>query len=854
MKRIALMFSITTLLSLCFAIQVSGNQNGIWTPVNNPYEVIGAITVPANDSLIIQAGVEIHIMGSYQITVQGILNAYGTEADSIRILNMQANPTALWPGLRFENLQHTSHLNYVYTEYATYGVQTINSPIAISHCHINLCEKGIDFFGIGSAVPLPNVVEYCLIENCSHNAILITSNSNAYIRYNEICRNGTGPQFRAAIQMGNQSGVNQCNPNILYNHIHHNYKQGISAWDIASSGSINPQILNNIIEYNYTGIYLLQASGYVADNQINSNYILGDMNSGAGVMVSGITSIPYFERNHIEGNYTGFYITNNGKPILGDLTMNHIWAQGENTIINNIDANNHNNSIYCDTYPDAGFIIMAENNYWGLATAAEIAQTINDHNDNVALPTVDFEPFISPVQNTTIIGSYTYNGTAQIDAARLELITVSESNIQVTVPLSELTFSIETDINADFYAQVVLTETGTGKEFYGCAGGYLNPTVFSPNPGNSVNIGMIEVTDSPLARYEYVGEPIQENSLTLHPLLMGRGLYSYDKVDWVYAADDYLYLKRNIWRTPAGEVVTELPLGTVYKKYLNFNAGDSWQQTEVSYPGNIIVTTEVQVNNCVTEYSAPPFLLFTRKDSAGNVVDKWLKGLEEKIFHYQDHYNIATENIIYLPGNNDPLTAGNVTLFMPEPISEIPSYLAFDPDIDIHLQLFWQAPAQGNYSWTHYRIYENDVFLDEIPFFQSDYIVTNFNPQITTYFYVTATDGINESEPSDYVTVFYVGNEDLIQKPVGIDVYPNPVSFISGSVLKVEVKNAENSSSIVEIYNLKGQLVFRKNLQEEKTFLWNGIDTKGKHSSSGIYFLKIKVKGEKPVTRKIIVL
>ena len=28
----------------------------------------------------------------------------------------------------------------------------------------------------------------------------------------------------------------------------------------------------------------------------------------------------------------------------------------------------------------------------------------------------------------------------------------------------------------------------------------------------------------------------------------------------------------------------------------------------------------------------------------------------------------------------------------------------------------------------------------------------------------------------------------FIQKPVGIDVYPNPVSFISGSVLKVEVK------------------------------------------------------------------
>jgi hypothetical protein len=69
-------------------------------------------------------------------------------------------------------------------------------------------------------------------------------------------------------------------------------------------------ILSNVIEYNYTGIYLLQASGYVADNQINHNFIPGDMNSGAGVMGSGATSEPYFERNHIEGNYTGFYITN----------------------------------------------------------------------------------------------------------------------------------------------------------------------------------------------------------------------------------------------------------------------------------------------------------------------------------------------------------------------------------------------------------------------------------------------------------------------------------------------------------------------------------------------------------------
>jgi hypothetical protein len=63
--------------------------------------------------------VEVHITGSYQITVQGILNAYGTEADSIRFLNMQTITYRSLPGLRFENLQLTSHLNYVYIEYAT---------------------------------------------------------------------------------------------------------------------------------------------------------------------------------------------------------------------------------------------------------------------------------------------------------------------------------------------------------------------------------------------------------------------------------------------------------------------------------------------------------------------------------------------------------------------------------------------------------------------------------------------------------------------------------------------------------------------------------------------------------------
>lgn len=87
--------------------------------------------------------------------------------------------------------------------------------------------------------------------------------------------------------------------------------------------------------------------------------------------------------------------------------------------------------------------------------------------------------------------------------------------------------------------------------------------------------------------------------------------------------------------------------------------------------------------------------------------------------------------------------------------------------------IFFGRHPHRNFSWTFYRIYKNGALIGEILSLQNDYIVTDFNPQITTYFYVTATDEINGSEPSNCVTVYYVGNEDLIQKPMCVDAYPN---------------------------------------------------------------------------------
>jgi hypothetical protein len=159
--------------------------------------------------------------------------------------------------------------------------------------------------------------------------------------------------------------------------------------------------------------------------------------------------------------------------------------------------------------------------------------------------------------------------------------------------------------------RLLLTETARAKIFMAVPE-VIAILLFFTQSGNSINVGTIELPIVLCPVMNMWPEPFQEDNLTLYLLATGRGLYSYDKLDIVYAEGDYLYLKRNFCQTPTGEVVTELPVGTIYKKYLNITAGDSWQQTEVIYPGNVTFTSTVYVDNCGVEFSNSD-KLFTRK-------------------------------------------------------------------------------------------------------------------------------------------------------------------------------------------------------------------------------------------------
>jgi parallel beta-helix repeat protein len=859
MKHLYIAFILILCLGNLFSIQVSGNQSGTWSPANNPYQVVGAITVPAGQNLTIQPGVRVMIMGSYQITVAGTMTANGAEADSIRFVNAQTPQTTLWPGLRFENISASSSLSFVYIEVATYGVRCMNSPLTITNSHFNRCQKGMELYGIGAANPAPAVVQNCLITNCIQNGILISQNSNAFINNNEVRGNGTGTQFYAAIQLGNQSMGGSNNPTISNNHIHHNLKQGISAWDTTQGTAINPQILNNIIEYNYTGVYFNFASGYVADNQISNNFIPGDMNSGAGVMVSGVTSEPYFERNVITGNYTGFYVTNNGKPVLGDLSIYHSWAQGENLIANNIDALGELHSVFCDLYPNAAYIIKAENNNWGVSTAAEIALGIRDHDDLATLPTVDFEPFISNILPTSIIGSYTYQGQASIANARLELIAIDDGAILFTFPLSEQAIGVSAPLDEPFYAMVVVQRISDFAWQFGCAGGFLSPAVFYPGDFTAVDVGNIIVTDVPPPRYELMGEPMVENELTLHPLMSGFALYGWQQINWLYEQGDFHYLKKHTRRGATEVLDFDLPAGTVWNKFQNINAGDSWQRTDVIDDAGTLGVSTVKVDACSTFLGVIAYVLYTRSDNLGNVIEKTIPSPNQTIlFRYNNNFVIAKENVLR-SGSADPLAPGAMWLFVPMPLDVTPNYLGYDPDVyneetqSLEVHLFWQAPAFANFNWTHYRIYRNYEEIAEIPFNQSEFTDLTWTANETTYYEVRATDGSNTSEPSNYVVALLVGVEDQLMPPVSLSVSPNPVAFSHAQNLELKFDNLKNRKADIAIYNVKGQMVHTNTLQGSQTYLWNGKDSSGKRCASGIYFLKAQVKGEKPVTRKLVV-
>jgi hypothetical protein len=122
--------------------------------------------------LTIEPGVDVNFQGLYGLNVNGLLEAVGTETDSIHFF--PADIGVSWWGILFENAPDSSHLAYCTVSYVgTFifgygGIRCTNSNPVITHCRISNNNSRVNNPTLGGGIALNNSnaeISWCNISN-----------------------------------------------------------------------------------------------------------------------------------------------------------------------------------------------------------------------------------------------------------------------------------------------------------------------------------------------------------------------------------------------------------------------------------------------------------------------------------------------------------------------------------------------------------------------------------------------------------------------------------------------------------------------------------------------------------------
>ncbi|HEY7119998.1 MAG TPA: lamin tail domain-containing protein, partial [Tepidisphaeraceae bacterium] len=118
---------------------VSGAITGstVWSPANGPYRVTANVTVNAGATLTIQPGTSVYFANGTRLTVNGLLNAVGTDTQRIRFTHDPAlnSTAATWGGIYFANTTQANRIAYADIEFA--GVGGPDTQIASSKADLD---------------------------------------------------------------------------------------------------------------------------------------------------------------------------------------------------------------------------------------------------------------------------------------------------------------------------------------------------------------------------------------------------------------------------------------------------------------------------------------------------------------------------------------------------------------------------------------------------------------------------------------------------------------------------------------------------------------------------------------------
>jgi len=331
-----------------YAKDVGRMVSGVWTEVDNPYNVTASLLIPSGETLTIQEGVKIYFKKNLAIKVKGNLLIKGSGSKKV-IFSAEDESSGKWYGMEVES----------------------GANVEIRHCLIEYAS---------TAIKIGRGVKKVVIDNCviKEGGIKIESKSDI-----------TNSEIKGGISI--EYGDN----NLIKGNI------------LTDGGiSIDENSDNNVIEENSIGAGKNRSGIYTGYHRTDYWNAPSRFTYSMGNKITGNTIANCNRGIYISGGSSNIVSYN----VIGNTTDAGMYLGGGTAIHNSIRGNQgygirvdgavkiNNNEIYGNTkfdlYNEGSSEVDASNNWWGTSDESEIVTKIFDYFQDAKKGIVNFKPFL----------------------------------------------------------------------------------------------------------------------------------------------------------------------------------------------------------------------------------------------------------------------------------------------------------------------------------------------------------------------------------------------------------------------------------------------------------------------------
>ncbi len=420
------------------------SSDGVVTGADGIYQVNGALTISATDTVRINQEALIRVASGIRLEFEGTLISDPIEGKVHFTAIDTTNSAANFKGFRFSD----SPANLMRNTIVSYGggLQLISSEAIFEYCTFrhNGSSNVSAVITYSSCSP---VIRYCYFIENARSAIGSGANvsGSPHIMYNILIQNTTDNSNRPQINLGPGASDSLY---IVGNYIegHYDMAGGIGLSNLLATGSTKAVVRNNYIVGNRYGYAQIgnNIAAFIADNHLIDNNIQNQPNlggSGLNFQASGTGNTAIVRRNLITGNLWGVTLQGTANADFGTES-----DQGGNVFYDNGNSGN----IYA-LYNNTPIDVTAIGNYWGTNDPDEAEDFIFHQPDQADLGLVTYQPILSlePVINLFLfavadnpqLGTDIY-GEINQDELTIEVVVPGGTDLSNLIPQIGLDFGV----------------------------------------------------------------------------------------------------------------------------------------------------------------------------------------------------------------------------------------------------------------------------------------------------------------------------------------------------------------------------------------------------------------------------